>query len=973
MYRLLCRCGQETRVRATQAGCKVACTCGAQNQVPSLRQLKDHQERGEPAPAVLASNSAIDQQVADANRSRPEEVVHHLCGAIGWEGSVSASAMNHYVELVIKKIQEATNSLGQLSHCDLFVSIALSPNGKKRIEIDYYPKLSLHAEDVRLIKRIDQIATPPIHHSPVAFAVYKRRRSGDGSTEPLVAFPRLTASIQTIGLELAIYRAFGVPLPTYAAHTPGLVDTESATWWRRLLACWKPSTAIPTQASVREHYRSQVIWLQDCEALAEQTSWIDLKRAIVDNPDDLRLRVALAAKHSQSAEWDVAISWYDNLLSQIGDFTPLLSCRAHLHQITGNLQAALNDYSLAIEQAPHELLFRLQRSAIYAELGAWDQAEQDLDAAIRLAPIDPVPLFYRAQTRIQLDRPAEALTDFREAIRLDPNFGYAYSNLGWLQFCTEHNAAESALEQLTRAIELVNDDPSIRLQRSYIYLSQNKFALALEDCDHVLAHDPEDASAHGIRGRILQCDGRFTEAIETCTRAIDLGNEQPSVYLARAISYAATDQPTLAASDCEVVLASEPDNIDAIQLQGKLKLQTGDLDAAMEAFHRASHLAPEWAEPREHLSLVHRIKENPQAAVEEQTVVIECHPRQASHYVNRAFAFTQLGDFHAASSDYDRAIELDPENEKIYFLRGIFRMNRQQHELSLADFERVLALSGDDENARANRASVLLQLRRYQGAIDDYTRLIAQHTENLYAYIGRAIAFASMGKTDRAQEDVQRFAELAPEYAGQCQLDIQIANILRLVCMEGYNAALKAANEIVVESPELSIGYRMRGYVHWEREEYVEAYDDYTMVIQMDGPAADCLSSRGQIQAELGEWEQALVDLNQSVELARQSGQTLTLAYALNGRSLAFAGLDREEDSQRDFTESVGLCPTNPWVYYHQGMRKYYLKQLTDAKTLLELALKLNSPPLSKRKKQRAKIALEKIQEAMSSGGTHGD
>ena len=68
--------------------------------------------------------------------------------------------------------------------------------------------------------------------------------------------------------------------------------------------------------------------------------------------------------------------------------------------------------------------------------------------------------------------------------------------------------------------------------------------------------------------------------------------------------------------------------------------------------------------------------------------------------------------------------------------------------------------------------------------------------------------------------------------------------------------------------------------------------------------------------------------------------------------------------SPRDFEESVSLCPTNPWVYYHRGIREFHLKKLADAKVFLELALEYKQPPLSMRKRQRAKTVLKTIAEA---------
>jgi len=323
------------------------------------------------------------------------------------------------------------------------------------------------------------------------------------------------------------------------------------------------------------------------------------------------------------------------------------------------------------------------------------------------------------------------------------------------------------------------------------------------------------------------------------------------VYLARAISYAATEQTELARADCEMAIGLEPD----------------------------------WAEPREHLAYVHRMNEDPQATVDEQSALIEQFPRQASHYVNRAFAYGQLAEYELAARDLDRAIELDRENDQIYYLRGCFRVERQDYDRALADFSHVLKLTG--EVVRLRQAS-------------------------LY-------------------EEAQRIAE----------------NVIAL-------------------APSEPIGFRMRAGLHWDLEEFVEAVEDYTLALELEAEHSEevthsILSSRGQVQAEMGEWELALLDLERAVELSRKAGENVTLAFALNGRALAYAQLNRMLESDRDYEESVQLCPSNPWVYYHRGMQTFDKGEHFAAKVLLELALELTDPPLPLRKQQRARLALRKI------------
>jgi tetratricopeptide (TPR) repeat protein len=920
--------------------------------------LKAHQKNNEATPMEAPSESISTDPVNTPSISQPDPQFYHCLGKVGGDGNVSSLAMNHFVDLVQLQARQWAKSLSDDSIERLAISVALAPSGKKRIEFDRYPQ-SITTDDLEhLHKQIDALKAPVIFVSPVAFAFYFSFRRFDEAKDELLIFPSLAPVIKTVGLEAAICEAFGM-MPNDDQKTS--LPTTKTKWWHNLLF-WrhrKPGLTSSTP-SERELFIAQEQWLQQCEWLAGQYSWIDLKRAILDAPNDLRNQVAFAAKHCQQQAWPQALEWYDGLIEKCGDLTPLLGRRGQLHRQLGNSEAALRDYSRAIEKAPHEAQFWLNRSYIYCDLQAWEQSIRDVDEAIRLTPIDPAIRFHRAQIRLQQNKTSEALDDFHEAIRLDPNFGKAHFHIGWLYSCLHADKGTEAIKHLSQAFSLTLD-PNIRLHRGLTYLAQHKFALAMEDCETVLASDPNNALAHGIRGRVLQCEEQFEEAIVACTRAIELGYEHAMVYLARAISYAATDQPTLAALDCEAAIAIEPNNAWASQIQGRLQLQTGDLDAAVNAFHRALELAPDWDAPREQLSLLHRLKENPRASVDEQTLLIGRQPKKASHYVNRAFAYTQLQEYSLAADDYDQAIEIEPENDQLYFLRGVFRMNCQEIELALVDFERVLEITGGNDSARAHRASLLLRLKRYQEAIDDYALLIAKYPENPSAYSGRAFALAALGNSDLAEDDANRVIDMFPESADEIRLSTETANFYRLLQAEEYDSALDAANQLIASQPTQSRGYRLRAHARWEREEYVEAYDDYSRVIEIDGPTSDCLSSRGQVQAELGEWDKALADLDEAVELARKAGQTIVLAYALNGRSLTLAGLARDEESERDFEESVRLCPTNPWVYYHRGIRKFHLGELVDAKVLLELALEFKDPPLSKRKKQRARTVLDKL------------
>jgi len=299
-------------------------------------------------------------------------------------------------------------------------------------------------------------------------------------------------------------------------------------------------------------------------------------------------------------------------------------------------------------------------------------------------------------------------------------------------------------------------------------------------------------------------------------------------------------------------------------------------------------------------------------------------------------------------------------------LRGCFRVERQDYDRALADFSHVLTLTGEHDAARLQRAGVYIYLKQYRAAVEDYAQLIAKHPDDPRAYSGRAYALRVSGDHQAAEADVERLSELLPEESERVSLQKLTAEVVRLRQATLYEQAQRIAEDVIALAPSEPLGFRIRAGLHWDLEEFVEAVEDYTRALELEAENSvelthSILSSRGQVQAEMGEWELALVDLERAVELSRKAGENMTLAFALNGRALAYAQLNRMLESDRDYEESVKLCPSNPWVYYHRGMQTFDRGEHFAAKVLLELALELTDPPLPLRKQQRARLALRKI------------
>ncbi len=97
--------------------------------------------------------------------------------------------------------------------------------------------------------------------------------------------------------------------------------------------------------------------------------------------------------------------------------------------------------------------------------------------------------------------------------------------------------------------------------------------------------------------------------------------------------------------------------------------------------------------------------------------------------VSRGAAFMRTGNHKTARSDFDRAIEIDPDYYRAYHLRGLAR-----------------EIDGDDA-----------------GALNDFNRAIALKPDYGAAYHSRATLHTKMGQTDQAAEDIRMVTHLTQQ------------------------------------------------------------------------------------------------------------------------------------------------------------------------------------------------------------------
>lgn len=956
MPSIYCSCGRQIEVREDQAGAVVRCQCGLELTVPDPPALRP------PAPVVeSAETAAFDSQELEIEATKPgtaseRRFLVFLTHPQELPHRISFDAASHFVNACDRLLQRYFAAPEHQWDVDLQVAVALLPNGKTLVEIQAQPAILPDQAADELADQLRALVSPPVADGPVAFAI--RRPVCGGSPSALdFDIPFRSIAGKSGDLEQSLLESAGLaPPPTPSPPSNWLTRIRS-----RITSYLRRSPpAAPPPDSVEQpplSYEDQEI------ATAIESGSIEQVEACLQRfPDARSLHHCLGSLLISEGRSQDAVAAYSRLLQLDPDNLAAYAARGRAYCMAGSMQNGLADYTKAIDGDPEDAESRAARAMLYLELEAWEIAEADLSSAILLAPIQPQLYVERARTRYAQQKTTDAQGDLRTALGLDPYYVDAHMLSGWiLQHLPDATLQDivDAAQFYSQAIEVEPDNPAYLMQRAEAYASQSKYALTIADCDRVLSLDGNNAVAYGIRGYAHQQLDNLPEAVTDCTKAIELGLQSAAVYVSRAVGYAAIGEVDLALVDCDAAIELAPDYAAAFNYRGMLKLGQGDAEAATLDFVEACRLAPTWSTPREYRADAHRLQSEFEQAIDQYTRTLELEPNNLTAYVGRALAWIEKQDFDKAWTDLTQAISIDEECVPAYFHRAELSMRRDQFEQALEDLDLAIKLDASFAPAYHARAQTYLQLQRNEEAIRDFSQLIELHPTWPGAYIGRANAWIHLGDAHQASEDYREAANLDPGSTEELRIHRLLVEAHHLHKQEEYEAAISKASEALELDDRSLPGLATRAVSYWYSEHFVEAAEDYSQLLKLEDDAPFAYAGRGQVYVELGEYELAMADLDKAVDMERQATSETGLAYALSGRALARAGLQRFDEAQQDFEESVQLRPDNAWVHYNQGLVYRLLNELNQAAKSFRRALEMTDPQLTKRKRERAEAFLQ--------------
>ena len=359
-----------------------------------------------------------------------------------------------------------------------------------------------------------------------------------------------------------------------------------------------------------------------------------------------------------------------------------------------------------------------------------EAALENLTAAERERATDAGIRNFRGIVLARLGRNAEAGSEYREAIRLDPQLEDAHRNLGFLEW-TEHRL-DNARQELQRALELAPDDPFAHYYLGRVQLDANHYAEAFVELERAAIPWPTDADFLIQSSRGYRELGRLEDARKKAERLQTME---------------LTDMQSVSAAELLVSLHANDAAIDLLQ---KVKSKKNTDSTGWLQFD---------------LALAYFFSENYEIAVRhaEQFFMPQSAPVNskvaASAWSLMGIAKSHLHQTDPAIEAFRHATALDPSQEEhwLNLTRVLMDENRYGD-----------AISATEAGLAANPASYALHLRlgaaylgadRYPEAERTFRQLIAAGDPLPTSYIGLAQVLMRTGRADDAVTELDAAEE----------------------------------------------------------------------------------------------------------------------------------------------------------------------------------------------------------------------
>jgi tetratricopeptide (TPR) repeat protein len=234
----------------------------------------------------------------------------------------------------------------------------------------------------------------------------------------------------------------------------------------------------------------------------------------------------------------------------------------------------------------------------------------------------------------------------------------------------------------------------------------------------------------------------------------------------------------------------------------------------------------------------------------------------AGEYYQQGLELAKTGNYTEAITKFTQAIKIDPELADAYHHRGLAYFATERFDSALADYNSSLNLNSRQIEVYFSRATVLLAINDIQGSSIDLQAILTLDPHYVRAYKLWGKICLRLGEFDRAIEYYKTAGKIYLDRQDKENCRLCIARI-RQIEQQKITAIGGITNDVFLQQVRQKI----------QQGRLTEALADCNWLLHLDAYDPQAYYYRGNIDIQLGKYEQAKIDLRKASQYFRSQGK----------------------------------------------------------------------------------------------------
>lgn len=471
---------------------------------------------------------------------------------------------------------------------------------------------------------------------------------------------------------------------------------------------------------------------------------------------------------------------------------------------------------------------------------------------------------------------------------------------------TEHDEVDKAIELCKKGLSLDETCVICQVVLGNSYWAKKSWEDTIETYSQVDIESLEPSLIITVIGQLLDAYryiNDFNSTSKYCEMALKTDNQSENILLSEsnresligllvhtdyniALELFGSEDYDLAIKVIDKLLEYNPKHLEGLCLKGRCLILLHDIDGAFECFS--------------------------------ESLQIDFNCVEA--LVGIGTSFYHRGELDKANEYYDKALDIEPNNENALILKKIAsnEKNNAGPDDEWVEKGRLLAVDG-----------------KYTEAIECFNKALELNDTHVACLFYKGVSLYGLDQYKKSIEYFDKVLKIDTEhgeawhYKGQC-----------LLILEDYDGSLECLNQADKLNPSSVETLRLKGLALSFLEKYEEAKYWFDKAIEIDPENENVLSTMGAVLYESGKYEDAREYYDKALALNPENEQIVKergrIADAINdvGKTSAEKDEEREyiekafEFSKLDEYEKVVECldraiilnPKNPVSWYHKGL-----------------------------------------------------